>query len=55
MLQRKSAELIEDVEPESDLNLVLPANSKGQSRIQNEFEALKWLGKGGFGDVLKVR
>jgi hypothetical protein len=34
--------------------LFLPANSKGQSRIQNEFEVLKWLGKGAFGDVLKV-
>jgi hypothetical protein len=32
----------------------LPANPKGQSRIQNEFEILKWLGKGAFGDVLKV-
>jgi hypothetical protein len=34
--------------------LFLPANPKGQSRIQNEFEILKWLGKGAFGDVLKV-
>jgi len=32
----------------------LPANPKGQSRIQNEFEVLKWLGKGAFGYVLKV-
>jgi hypothetical protein len=32
----------------------MPANPKGQSRIQNEFEVLKWLGKGAFGDVLKV-
>lgn len=34
--------------------MFLPANPKGQSRIQNEFEVLKWLGKGAFGDVLKV-
>jgi hypothetical protein len=34
--------------------LFLPPNPKGQSRIQNEFEVLKWLGKGAFGDVLKV-
>ncbi|XP_046628055.1 eIF-2-alpha kinase GCN2 [Neodiprion virginianus] len=26
-----------------------------QSRIQSEFEVLKWLGKGAFGDVLKVK
>lgn len=44
----------EDEEPESDIHLFLPANPKGQSRIQNEFEVLKWLGKGAFGDVLKV-
>lgn len=44
----------EDEEPWSDVNLFLPANPKGQSRIHNEFEILKWLGKGAFGDVLKV-
>jgi hypothetical protein len=44
----------EEEEPGSDIHLFLPANPKGQSRIQNEFEVLKWLGKGGFGDVLKV-
>lgn len=27
----------------------------GQSRIQNEFEGLKWLGKGAYGDVIKAR
>ena len=43
----------EDEEP-SDIHLFLPANPKGQSRIQNEFEVLKWLGRGAFGDVLKV-
>lgn len=44
----------ENEEPGSDVHLFLPANPKGQSRIQNEFEVLKWLGKGAFGDVLKV-
>lgn len=44
----------DDEEPWSDIHLFLPANPKGQSRIQNEFEVLKWLGKGAFGDVLKV-
>lgn len=28
--------------------------SKSQSRILSEFEMLKFLGKGAFGDVLKV-
>lgn len=28
--------------------------SQGKSRILNEFEMLKFLGKGAFGDVLKV-
>lgn len=27
----------------------------GQSRLGQEFELLKWLGKGGFGDVIMVR
>lgn len=36
------------------MHFYLPAFG-GQSRIQNEFEVLKWLGKGAFGDVLKVR
>lgn len=34
--------------------MTLPFNSKVQSRIGNDFEVLQWLGKGGFGDVLKV-
>ncbi|KAG7210245.1 hypothetical protein KM043_011793 [Ampulex compressa] len=41
-------------EPDQDVRLYLPSLG-GQSRIQNEFEILKWLGKGAFGDVLKVR
>ncbi|XP_021938823.1 eIF-2-alpha kinase GCN2 isoform X2 [Zootermopsis nevadensis] len=53
--QYKYTEETEDEEPDSDIHFFLPANPKGQSRIQNEFESLKWLGKGAFGDVLKVR
>jgi len=45
---------LEPEEPDSDIQLHLPSMG-GQSRIQNEFEVLKWLGKGAFGDVLKVR
>nr|CAD7397393.1 unnamed protein product [Timema cristinae] len=47
----------EDVDCDKDYEpvLSLPQTVKGQSRIQNEFEVLKWLGKGAFGDVLKVR
>jgi len=40
-------------EDEVDKDL-LPRCVKGHSRVQSEFETLKWLGKGGFGDVLKV-
>lgn len=39
--------------PDADIHFHLP--SLGGSRIQNEFEILKWLGKGAFGDVLKVK
>lgn len=28
---------------------------KGNSRLENEFEKLQWLGRGAFGDVLKVK
>lgn len=45
---------LEPEEPDNDVQLHLPSMG-GQSRIQNEFEVLKWLGKGAFGDVLKVR
>ncbi|XP_063976876.1 eIF-2-alpha kinase GCN2 isoform X2 [Diachasmimorpha longicaudata] len=44
----------EPEEPMQDVNLYLPA-TLNNSRIQNEFEVLKWLGKGAFGDVIKVR
>ncbi|KAG5306395.1 E2AK4 kinase, partial [Pseudoatta argentina] len=45
---------LEPEEPDIDIQLHLPSMGR-QSRIQNEFEVLKWLGKGAFGDVLKVR
>lgn len=45
---------LEPEEPDIDIHLHLPSMGR-QSRIQNEFEVLKWLGKGAFGDVLKVR
>ncbi|XP_012229735.1 eIF-2-alpha kinase GCN2 [Linepithema humile] len=45
---------LEPEEPDSDIQVHLPLMGR-QSRIQNEFEILKWLGKGAFGDVLKVR
>ncbi|XP_048732268.2 eIF-2-alpha kinase GCN2-like [Ostrea edulis] len=35
--------------------LITPYEASGQSRLTNEFEILKSLGKGGFGDVIKVR
>jgi hypothetical protein len=35
--------------------LVTDWEASGKSRLTNEFEVLKSLGKGGFGDVIKVR
>ena len=29
-------------------------NLQGKSRLLNEFDTIEWLGKGGFGSVLKV-
>ncbi|KAF5288488.1 hypothetical protein FQA39_LY15417 [Lamprigera yunnana] len=31
------------------------SNSTGQSRVESEFEVMQWIGKGAFGEVLKVR
>lgn len=38
----------------TDLKFLTQNRAGGPSRIQNEFEVLKWLGRGAFGDVLKV-
>lgn len=38
----------------TDIKIFTQNRSGGPSRIQNEFEILQWLGKGAFGDVLKV-
>lgn len=44
----------EDDEETDDVPQSLPHLFKGHSRVQSEFQILKFLGKGGFGDVLKV-
>ena len=33
----------------------LSASSQAQSRLRQDFEILSWLGRGGFGDVIKVK
>ena len=41
---------------EEELNPLITAwEASGRSRLTNEFEVIKSLGKGGFGDVLKVK
>lgn len=43
----------EDDDDDQDSHIpFIPASQ--HSRLKNEFEILKWLGKGGFGDVIKV-
>lgn len=43
------------VEDEKELSPFITAwEASGQSRLTNEFDVLKSLGKGGFGDVIKV-
>ena len=39
---------------EEDFNYLSSLVASGQSRLASEFDLLKVLGKGGFGDVLKV-
>ena len=39
---------------EEDQPFITPYEASGHSRLTNEFEVLKSLGKGGFGDVIKV-
>ncbi|CAL7948676.1 unnamed protein product [Xylocopa violacea] len=41
-------------ERDTDIRQYVPPLG-GHSRIRNEFEILEWLGRGAFGDVLKVR
>ena len=38
-----------------DIPFIRAISGDGGSRLNTEFEMLKWLGKGGFGDVIKVR
>ncbi|XP_076633537.1 eukaryotic translation initiation factor 2 alpha kinase Gcn2 isoform X1 [Colletes latitarsis] len=44
----------EPEETDTDIRQYVPPLG-GHSRITNEFEVLEWLGKGAFGDVLKVK
>ncbi|XP_063427677.1 eIF-2-alpha kinase GCN2-like [Mytilus trossulus] len=39
----------------ADLPFITALEASGQSRLTNEFEVLRSLGKGGFGDVIEVR
>lgn len=39
----------------ADLPFITDLEASGQSRLTNEFEVLRSLGKGGFGDVIEVR
>ena len=44
----------EEEEEEGIGNIPFIPSSDSGSRLQNEFEILKFIGKGGFGDVIKV-
>ena len=45
----------EDIEEEIEAPFITAFEASGQSRLTNEFEILRSLGKGGFGDVIKVK
>lgn len=55
-LNNKNNEMEKD-DDSYDLQAFIPVVQSvgGQSRIQSEFEILKWLGRGAFGDVFKVK
>ncbi|XP_031826312.2 eukaryotic translation initiation factor 2 alpha kinase Gcn2 isoform X1 [Nomia melanderi] len=52
--RREEQENHEPEETDADIRQYVPPLG-GHSRITNEFEVLEWLGKGAFGDVLKVK
>ncbi|XP_078042063.1 eukaryotic translation initiation factor 2 alpha kinase Gcn2 isoform X2 [Augochlora pura] len=54
MPRREEQENQEPDESDADIRQFVPPLG-GHSRITNEFEVLEWLGKGAFGDVLKVK
>ncbi|XP_014673320.1 PREDICTED: eukaryotic translation initiation factor 2-alpha kinase 4-like [Priapulus caudatus] len=53
--EENKAEGEHDSDLDTEIPLIWSRGSTGQSRLKNEFEILKFLGKGGFGDVIKVR
>ncbi|XP_064621826.1 eIF-2-alpha kinase GCN2-like isoform X2 [Lineus longissimus] len=53
-LQKEGAK-DQDADQSQEMPLFLRGDTSGQSRLTSEFEILEWLGKGGFGDVIKVR
>ncbi|XP_066598971.1 eIF-2-alpha kinase GCN2 [Prorops nasuta] len=52
--QNNEQKVSQPEQADADAQLRSPALGN-QSRIQTEFEMLQWLGKGAFGDVLKVK
>lgn len=54
MPRRDEQENHEPEELDTDIRQYVPPLG-GHSRITNEFEILEWLGRGAFGDVLKVK